>query len=102
MESLGTGARGGHGAALTWETGGAPAPEKEGNPEMEKEKEAAQIEMTAKRGKKMDSLGMVVKGFKLGCNRAYSFIFAMNSSMLYLPVLGTWSCMLIVSIVFAI
>ena len=77
MESLGTGARGGHGAALTWETGGAPAPEKEGNPEMEKEKEAAQIEMTAKRGKKMDSLGMVVKGFKLGCNRAYWRIFGM-------------------------
>lgn len=39
------------------------------------EKEAAQIEMTAKRGKEMDSLGMVVKGFKLGCNRAYWRIF---------------------------
>ena len=85
MESLGTGARGGHGAALTWETGGAPALEKEGNPalkkegnpEMEKEKESAQIEMTAKRGKEMDSLGMVVKGFKLGCNRAYWRIFGM-------------------------
>ena len=94
MESLGTGARGGHGAALTWETGAASALvkegnqalkkeanlalEKEGNPEMEKEKEAAQIEMTANRGKEMDSLGMVVKGFKLGCNRAYRRIYGMK------------------------
>ena len=42
------------------------------------EKKADSMGMTAKRGKEMDSLGMVVKGFKLGCNRAYRRIYGMK------------------------
>ena len=41
-------------------------------------KKADSMGMTAKRGKEMDSLGMVVKGFKLGCNRAYRRIYGMK------------------------
>lgn len=42
------------------------------------EKGAATMGMTVNRGKEMDSLGMVVKGFKLGCNRAYRRIYGMK------------------------
>ena len=70
MESLGTEARGGHdSAALMSEKNAALMSEKE---------EADSMGMTAKRGKEMDSLGMVVKGFKLGCNRAYRRIYGMK------------------------
>ena len=91
MESLGTEARGGHDSALTRETDSALTREKEAALRMEKtpalrmekgalrmEKEAATMGMTANRGKEMDSLGMVVKGFKLGCNRAYRRIYGMK------------------------
>ena len=76
MESLGTEARGGHDSALTRETDSALTREKEAALRMEKE--AATMGMTANRGKEMDSLGMVVKGFKLGCNRAYRRIYGMK------------------------
>ena len=62
MESLGTGARGGLASDMKKEM--SPNAEKKMGPDAEKE-------MMAKRGKEMESLGMVVKGFKLGCNRAY-------------------------------
>ena len=91
MESLGTEARGGHDSAQTRENGSALTREKEAALRMEKtpaltmekaalrmEKGAATMGMTAKRGKEMDSLGMVVKGFKLGCNRAYRRIYGMK------------------------
>ena len=68
MESLGTEARGGQTSALTRETNTAET----------RENEVGSIEMTKKRGKEMDSLGMVVKGFKLGCNRAYRRIYGMK------------------------
>lgn len=76
MESLGTEARGGHDSALTRETDSALTREKEAALRMEKG--AATMGMTVKRGKEMDSLGMVVKGFKLGCNRAYRRIYGMK------------------------
>ena len=98
MESLGTEARGGHDSALTRETDSALTREKEAALRMEKtpaltmekaalrmekgalrmEKGAATMGMTANRGKEMDSLGMVVKGFKLGCNRTYRRIYGMK------------------------
>ena len=68
MESLGTETRGGHDSAQTRETDSA----------LVMEKEEATMGMTAKRGKEMESLGMVVKGFKLGCNRAYRRIYGMK------------------------
>ena len=68
MESLGTEARGGQTSDLTRETNTAET----------RENEVGSIEMTKKRGKEMDSLGMVVKGFKLGCNRAYRRIYGMK------------------------
>ena len=76
MESLGTEARGGHDSAQTRENGSALTREKEAALRMEKG--AATMGMTANRGKEMDSLGMVVKGFKLGCNRAYRRIYGMK------------------------
>ena len=76
MESLGTEARGGHDSALTRETDSALTREKEAALRMEKG--AATMGMTVKRGKEMDSLGMVVKGFKLGCDRAYRRIYGMK------------------------
>ena len=42
------------------------------------ENEAGSIGMTAKREKEMGSLGMVIKGFKMGCNKAYWRIYGMN------------------------
>ena len=84
MESLGTEARGGHDSAQTRETDSALMSEKTSDLMSEKtsdlmmEKEEATMGMTAKRGKEMDSLGMVVKGFKLGCNRAYRRIYGMK------------------------
>ena len=91
MESLGTEARGGHDSAQTRENGSALTREKEAALRMEKtpaltmeeaawrmEKGAATMGMTVNRGKEMDSLGMVVKGFKLGCNRAYRRIYGMK------------------------
>ena len=38
------------------------------------------IGMTAKREKEMGSLGMVIKGFKMGCNKAYWRIYGMNTA----------------------
>ena len=69
MESLGTGARGGLASDMKKEM--SPDAEKEMGPDAEKE-------MMAKRGKEMESLGMVVKGFKLGCNRAYRRIYGIK------------------------
>ena len=68
MESLGTEARGGQTSALTRETNTAET----------RENEVGSIEMTKKRGKEMDSLGMVIKGFKMGCNKVYWRIYGMN------------------------
>ena len=64
MESLGTEARGGHDSAQTRETDSALMMEK--TSALMSEKEKTTMGMTAKRGKEMDSLGMVVKGFKTG------------------------------------
>ena len=69
MESLGTGARGGLASDMKKEM--SPNAEKKMGPDAEKE-------MMAKRGKEMESLGMVVKGFKLGCNRAYRRIYGIK------------------------
>ena len=69
MESLGTEARGEQASAETSETNTAET----------RENEAGSIEMTTKRGKEMESLGMVVKGFKMGCNKAYWRIYGMNT-----------------------
>lgn len=44
------------------------------------ENEAGSIGMTAKREKEMGSLGMVIKGFKMGCNKAYWRIYGMNTA----------------------
>ena len=68
MESLGTEAKGGQTSAETMENAAA----------LTSEEKADSMGMTAKRGKEMDSLGMVVKGFKLGCNRAYRRIYGMK------------------------
>ena len=105
MESLGTEARGGHdsaalmseetAAALMSEENAAALMNEEASALMSEknaaalmnekktsslmnEKEEGPMGMTAKRGKEMDSLGMVVKGFKLGCNRAYRRIYGMK------------------------
>ena len=77
MESLGTGARGGLASDMKKEM--SPDAEKEMSPDAEKEMGPnAEKEMMAKRGKEMESLGMVVKGFKLGCNRAYRRIYGIK------------------------
>lgn len=53
----------------------------EGTPTLAREEEAAgSIGMTAKREKEMGSLGMVIKGFKMGCNKAYWRIYGMNTA----------------------
>ena len=105
MESLGTEARGGQASALT--RGGNFALTREGNPAqteganqalaneatralkaeepptLAREEEAAgSIGMTAKKEKEkeMGSLGMVIKGFKMGCNKAYWRIYGMNTA----------------------
>ena len=70
IKSLGTGARGEQASAETSETNTAET----------RENEAGSIEMTTKRGKEMESLGMVVKGFKMGCNKAYWRIYGMNTA----------------------
>ena len=70
MESLGTEARGGQISTETMETASALMNEKEEGP----------IGMTAKREKEMGSLGMVIKGFKMGCNKAYWRIYGMNTA----------------------
>ena len=103
MESLGTEARGGQASALTRggnfalteganfaQTEGAKqalaneatrALKGEGTPTLAREEEAAgSIGMTAKREKEMGSLGMVIKGFKMGCNKAYWRIYGMNTA----------------------
>ena len=103
MESLGTGARGGQASALTRggnfaltreanpaQTEGANqalaneatrALKAEGTPILAREEEAAGSNgMTAKREKEMGSLGMVIKGFKMGCNKAYWRIYGMNTA----------------------
>ena len=102
MESLGTEARGGQASALTKEanlaqtkganlaqTGGANLASAGGanlalaggaNQAQIGENEAGSIGMTAKREKEMGSLGMVIKGFKMGCNKAYWRIYGMNTA----------------------
>ena len=77
MESLGTEARGGQTSAETMEKAAALTSEEKAAALTSQEK-ADSMGMTAKRGKEMDSLGMVVKGFKLGCNRAYRRIYGMK------------------------
>ena len=95
MESLGTEARGGqtsaetmenaaaltsqeNAAALTSQEKAAALTSQEKAAALTSEEKADSMGMTAKRGKEMDSLGMVVKGFKLGCNRAYRRIYGMK------------------------
>ena len=95
MESLGTKARGGQTSAETMEKAAALTSQEkaaaltsqekavaltseEKAAALTSEKKADSMGMTAKRGKEMDSLGMVVKGFKLGCNRAYRRIYGMK------------------------
>ena len=95
MESLGTEARGGQTSAETMEKAAALTSQEkavaltsqekavaltseEKAAALTSEKKADSMGMTAKRGKEMDSLGMVVKGFKLGCNRAYRRIYGMK------------------------
>lgn len=68
MESLGTGARGGLASDATREMG-SDAGIRKGDDSRG---------LMAKRGKEMESLGMVVKGFKLGCNRAYRRIYGIK------------------------
>ena len=103
MESLGTEARGGQASALTRganfalteganfaQTEGANqalaneatrALKGEGTPTLARKEEAAgSIGMTTKREKEMGSLGMVIKGFKMGCNKAYWRIYGMNTA----------------------
>ena len=70
MESLGTEARGRQASALA----------KGANQALAGENEAGSIGMTAKREKEMGSLGMVIKGFKMGCNKAYWRIYGMNTT----------------------
>ena len=78
MESLGTEARGGQASALTKEANLAQT--KGANQAQTGENEAGSIGMTAKREKEMGSLGMVIKGFKMGCNKAYWRIYGMNTA----------------------
>ena len=86
MESLGTEARGGQASALAGEanlaqTKGANLALAGGaNQAQIGENEAGSIGMTAKREKEMGSLGMVIKGFKMGCNKAYWRIYGMNTA----------------------
>lgn len=78
--------RGGQASALTKEanlaqTKGANQAQTEGaNLAQIGENEAGSIGMTAKREKEMGSLGMVIKGFKMGCNKAYWRIYGMNTT----------------------
>ena len=69
MESLGTEARGEHASEAT----------RGMDSEAGKRKGDETRGMMAKREKEMKSLGMVVKGFKLGCNKAYWRISGMNT-----------------------
>lgn len=102
IESLGTEARGGQASALTRganfalteganfaQTEGANqalaneatrALKGEGTPTLARKEAAGSIGMTAKREKEMGSLGMVIKGFKMGCNKAYWRIYGMNTA----------------------
>ena len=77
MKSLGTEARGRQTSAETMKNAAALTSEEKAAA-LTSEKKADSMGMTAKRGKEMDSLGMVVKGFKLGCNRAYRRIYGMK------------------------
>jgi REP element-mobilizing transposase RayT len=65
-------------AALTNEENAAALTSEKNAAALTSEEKADSMGMTAKRGKEMDSLGMVVKGFKLGCNRAYRRIYGMK------------------------
>ena len=65
-------------AALTSEEKAAALTSQEKAAALTSQEKADSMGMTAKRGKEMDSLGMVVKGFKLGCNRAYRRIYGMK------------------------
>ena len=77
MESLGTEARGGHASEATR---GMDSEATRGmDSEAGKRKGDETRGMMAKREKEMKSLGMVVKGFKLGCNKAYWRIYGMNT-----------------------
>ena len=77
MKSLGPEARGRQTSAETMKNAAALTSEEKAAA-LTSEKKADSMGMTAKRGKEMDSLGMVVKGFKLGCNRAYRRIYGMK------------------------
>lgn len=77
ISSLGTEARGRQTSAETMKNAAALTSEEKAAA-LTSEKKADSMGMTAKRGKEMDSLGMVVKGFKLGCNRAYRRIYGMK------------------------
>lgn len=70
--------RGGQASALTKEANLAQT--KGANQAQIGENEAGSIGMTAKREKEMGSLGMVIKGFKMGCNKAYWRIYGMNTA----------------------
>ena len=76
MESLGTEARGGLASDVKREMDLDATREMEPDAEMRKGDDSRKL--MAKRGKEMESLGMVVKGFKLGCNRAYRRIFGIK------------------------
>ena len=87
MKSLGTEARGRQTSAETMKNAAALTSEEKAAASAETMKNAAALTseekadsmgMATKRGKEMDSLGMVVKGFKLGCNRAYRRIYGMK------------------------
>ena len=65
-------------AALTSEENAAALTSEKKAAALTSEEKADSMGMTAKRGKERDSLGMVVKGFKLGCNRAYRRIYGMK------------------------
>lgn len=70
IESLGTEARGEHASEAT----------RGMDSEAGKRKGDETRGMMAKREKEMKSLGMVVKGFKMGCNKAYWRISGMNTA----------------------
>ena len=65
-------------AALTSEEKAAVLTSEKNAAALTSQEKADSMGMTAKRGKEMDSLGMVVKGFKLGCNRTYRRIYGMK------------------------
>ena len=84
MESLGTGARGGLASDVKREMDPDAAKEMGSDAAREMEPDAGMRKgddsrkLMANRRKEMESLGMVVKGFKLGCNRAYRRIYGIK------------------------